>query len=82
VRCSTLVDPLVYQLEVHYAGQRRKSPDFDITGTLAENAASLHAVPETMARGGLKAVLLTGQPVRRGRGRRQGPLRVTASRKA
>src|SRR5271156_758536 len=46
---------------------RRKSPDFDITGTLAENTASLRAVPETMARRGLKASPLTGSVFERER---------------
>jgi DDE superfamily endonuclease len=55
-----MLDPLVYQLEVHYAGSDAKVPISTSLGTLAENAASLRAVPETMARAGLKAVLLTG----------------------
>jgi hypothetical protein len=47
---------------------RRKSPDLDIAGTLAENTASLRAVPETMARRGLKASPLTGSVFEEGKG--------------
>ncbi len=47
MRCSTLVDPLVYQLEVHYAGADAKVRIFDIARALADNTASSLAVLET-----------------------------------
>src|SRR5262249_13190951 len=51
-----------------------RSPDFDIAGALAENTANLRAVLETLAKGGLKGVLLTGSVFEQDEGAGDGPL--------
>lgn len=53
-----------------------RSPDFDIAGALAENTANLRAVLDTMAHGGLKAVVLTGSVFEEGEGAGEAPLRA------
>lgn len=65
-----------YDLLCHHAARVSdyKSPDFDIAGALAENTASLRAVLDSLSRGGLKGVVLTGSVFEEGEGAGEAPL--------
>jgi UDP-glucose 4-epimerase len=51
-----------------------RSPDFDVAGALAENTANLRAVLETLKRGGLCGVVLTGSVFEQDEGAGEAPL--------
>jgi nucleoside-diphosphate-sugar epimerase len=51
-----------------------RSPDFDIAGALAENTANLRTVLETLKRGGLSGVVLTGSVFEQDEGAGETPL--------
>jgi len=65
-----------YDLLCHHAARvgDYKSPDFDIAGALAENTANLRSVLDTLARGGLEAVALTGSVFEQSEGAGEAPL--------
>jgi UDP-glucose 4-epimerase len=51
-----------------------RSPDFDVAGALAENTENLRAVLETLKRGGLSGVVLTGSLFEPDEGAGEAPL--------
>ena len=65
-----------FDLLCHHAAKvgDYRSPDFDIVGALAENTANLCLVLDTLSKGGLKGVLLTGSVFEEGEGAGEAPL--------
>jgi UDP-glucose 4-epimerase len=65
-----------YDVLCHHAARvgDYRSPDFDIPAALQENTANLRAVLETLARGGLGCVVLTGSVFEQDEGAGEAPL--------
>jgi nucleoside-diphosphate-sugar epimerase len=65
-----------YDVLCHHAARvgYYRSPEFDISGALAENTANLRGLLKMMGRGGLRGVVLTGSMFEENEGAGEAPL--------
>jgi UDP-glucose 4-epimerase len=65
-----------FEILCHHAAKvgDYRSPDFDVAGALADNTANLRVVLETLKRGGLSSVVLTGSVFEQDEGAGETPL--------